>query len=71
MPDGATLVAERILAALDAPLPLGDGHQRVGVSIGIATVTDPTVAPDIGPPRRRRGHVPGQEGRRPPLAIAD
>ena len=34
MPD----VAERILAALDAPLPLGNDHHRVDVSVGVAVV---------------------------------
>ena len=58
-------VADRILAALDAPLPLGRRSTEVGVSIGIARSPTRRRSPRTSA-RRRRGHVPGQEGRRPP-----
>jgi len=44
-PEAAAVVAERILAALAAPLPLGRHQHRVGVSVGVATADDPTVRP--------------------------
>lgn len=45
-PEAAAVVAERILAALAAPLPLGRHQHRVGVSVGVATAHDPTVLPE-------------------------
>ncbi len=44
--DDALLVAERILAALDAPLPLGEERYEVRVSIGISLSQDPGTKPD-------------------------
>lgn len=45
-PEAAAVVAERILAALAAPLPLGRHQHRVGVSVGVATAHDPGVRPE-------------------------
>ena len=42
----AVLIAERISHSASLPLSLGDGETTVTVSIGIAMVTDPSVAPD-------------------------
>jgi diguanylate cyclase (GGDEF)-like protein len=42
----AVLIAERILRFSHQSLKLGDGEAAVSVSIGIAIVADPTVAPD-------------------------
>jgi diguanylate cyclase (GGDEF)-like protein/PAS domain S-box-containing protein len=39
-------LAQRLLAALDSPLRLGDRRHHVAVSIGIAPVDDPTVDPE-------------------------
>jgi diguanylate cyclase (GGDEF)-like protein/PAS domain S-box-containing protein len=44
--EDAHLVAERILAALEAPLPLGAMEHEVRVSIGIAVSLDPTDEPE-------------------------
>ena len=42
----ALLIAERIARSASEPLILDDGEHAVDVSIGIAMVTDPSVAPD-------------------------
>ena len=42
----AVLIADRISRTANQPLVLGDGEMNVAVSIGIAIVTDPSVAPD-------------------------
>jgi diguanylate cyclase (GGDEF)-like protein len=42
----ALLIAERISRSAAQPLVLDDGEHAVDVSIGIAMVTDPSVAPD-------------------------
>ena len=42
----AVLIAERISRSASLPLALGDGRDRGAVSIGIAMVTDPSVAPE-------------------------
>ena len=44
--DAARVVAERVLAALEAPVPLGRHQHRVAVSVGVATVTDRSIAAD-------------------------
>jgi diguanylate cyclase (GGDEF)-like protein len=43
---GAVLIADRISQSASEPLTLGDGETSVAVSIGIAIVSDPSVAPD-------------------------
>jgi diguanylate cyclase (GGDEF)-like protein/PAS domain S-box-containing protein len=45
-PEAAAVVAERILTALAAPLPLGRHQHRVAVSIGVAAAYDSSVAPE-------------------------
>jgi diguanylate cyclase (GGDEF)-like protein len=42
----AVLIADRISRTASQPLMLGDGEMTVAVSIGIAIVKDPSVAPD-------------------------
>jgi diguanylate cyclase (GGDEF)-like protein len=42
----ARLIAERITSTANQPMALGDGELSVPVSIGIAVVTDPSVAPE-------------------------
>jgi diguanylate cyclase (GGDEF)-like protein len=42
----AVLIADRISRTAAQPLMLGEGEMAVAVSIGIAIVTDPSVAPD-------------------------
>ncbi|MFZ0042548.1 MAG: GGDEF domain-containing response regulator [Solirubrobacteraceae bacterium] len=42
----AVLIAERISHSASLPLNLGDGDTSIAVSIGIAMVNDPAVAPD-------------------------
>jgi diguanylate cyclase (GGDEF)-like protein len=42
----AVLVAERISHTASLPLTVGDGETSVAISIGIAMVNDPSVAPD-------------------------
>jgi diguanylate cyclase (GGDEF)-like protein len=42
----AVLIAERITRSANQPLMVGDGEISVPVSIGIAMVTDPSVAPE-------------------------
>jgi diguanylate cyclase (GGDEF)-like protein len=42
----AVLIAERITRSANQPLMIGDGEISVPVSIGIAMVTDPSVAPE-------------------------
>ena len=42
----AVLIAERISRSASQPLAFDDGEMTVAVSIGIAIVTDPSVAPD-------------------------
>lgn len=42
----AVLIASRISESAGRPLQLGDCETRVAVSIGIAIVTDPAIAPD-------------------------
>jgi diguanylate cyclase (GGDEF)-like protein len=42
----AVLVAERISRTASLPLTVGDGETSVAISIGIAMVNDPSVAPD-------------------------
>ncbi|MGH2869695.1 MAG: putative bifunctional diguanylate cyclase/phosphodiesterase [Solirubrobacteraceae bacterium] len=42
----AVLIADRISRTASQPLMLGDGEMTVAVSIGIAIVSDPSVAPD-------------------------
>ena len=42
----ARVIAERISSTAGLPVPLGEGETTVAVSIGIAIVTDPSVAPD-------------------------
>jgi diguanylate cyclase (GGDEF)-like protein len=42
----AVLIADRISHTASQPLMLGDGEMTVAVSIGIAIVKDPSVAPD-------------------------
>ncbi len=44
--DAARVVAQRVLAALEAPVPLGRHQHRVAVSVGVATVTDRSIAAD-------------------------
>jgi diguanylate cyclase (GGDEF)-like protein len=45
-PADATVLAERILAALDAPFEFGGRSIYIGASIGIACSTDPSAEPD-------------------------
>jgi diguanylate cyclase (GGDEF)-like protein len=40
-PDDADIIAERLAAALSVPFRIGDTHQRVAASIGIATASGP------------------------------
>jgi diguanylate cyclase (GGDEF)-like protein len=42
----AVLIAERIRHSASLPMALGEGETAVAISIGIAIVTDPVVAPD-------------------------
>ena len=64
-------MAERILAALDAPLPLGNDHHRVAVSVGVATVTDPNVAPDAALHEADQAMYRAKKAGGRQLAIAD
>ena len=61
----AILIADRISRSAAQPVTLGETEVgEVGVSIGIAIVTDPVGRPRGRDPRRRRRDVPGQGARR-------
>ena len=64
--DAARVVARHVLAALEAPVPLGRHQHRVAVSVGVATVTDGSIAAARSCTRRTRPCT-GQEGRGLPL----